>query len=113
MLSHDLARRFYLGRLCQRHHRFADSNYSLRKKSNHGCKICNDTYVRTSMARNGHPPIPELPPHLAFTAFLSPITCNDPTHRYRGRHEWTLRFLADETCVMCATQLSHKGLTGD
>lgn len=105
--------RYYLGKVCGRGHRYQDSPYSLRKKSNRGCRTCDNAYVSAQMARAGHTPRPELPAHLALTAFLSPIICNDPMHRYRGMPEWTLRYQADETCVRCTTQLSARALTGD
>lgn len=56
---------------------------------------------------------PELPAHLALTAFLSPITCQDATHRYRDLDRWTLRYIDSEECVMCTTQQSAPALAGD
>ena len=57
--------------------------------------------VVPTIASNGTRP--ELPPHLQETCFLSPITCEVATHRYRGSH-YTLRWLDDEDCCMCTVQ---------
>jgi hypothetical protein len=119
-------RKYRLGRLCPKPgHEYQQTGLSLKRGTH--CVCCERERVRTRKpqasvrgngSRNGHTPPrqpqrPALPPHLALTAFLSPITCRAPDHRYRGMPEWTLRYQADEACVMCVTQQSAKALAGD
>jgi hypothetical protein len=112
-LPAHLEPRYYLGGVCKRGHRFEGSDYSVRKRSNHGCAICNEQYTLKSRP-SGQAPIPvlrpELPKHLGETCFLSPITCSNPNHRYR-ESAFTLRFLDTEDCVQCTTT-THQ-LAGD
>ena len=116
-LPAHLEARFYLGSLCKRQHRYENSEYSVRRRSNHGCEVCNTQYTLKPRAfgqrQTPTPDRPVLPAHLAMNAFLSPITCSDPTHRYRNLAQWTLRYQADETCVQCVTQQSRLALAGD
>lgn len=113
-----------LGPLCKRGHRHDGLPLSLRSQHTGKCVACcrmspeeKAQYrpPRRLPVRNGPPGAarPELPAHLALTGFLSPITCRDPTHRYRELEQWTLRFSADERCVMCVTQASQLALAGD
>ena len=126
VLPPHVAKTRVLGKPCAQGHSYEGSAYCLRKRSNRGCVQCErdrdlaHKQVRQTQRRavvTALPPTtgarPELPPHLALTAFLSPITCTDPTHRYRGRPEWTLRFLDTEDCAMCVTQQSQLALAGD
>jgi hypothetical protein len=53
-----------------------------------------------------------LPPHLAQSAFLSPIVCEIATHRYRDHPQYTLRFLDSEQCCQCVAQTAPS-LGGD
>ena len=113
-----------LGKPCHKNHRYQNSAYCLRKRSNNGCVECErERDLARKQARQQHrltvvPALPtpstrpELPPHLALNAFLSPIVCEIEAHRYRGM-PWTLRYRADETCVMCTTQQSQLALAGD
>ena len=122
-LPDHLQQRYYLGKLCKRAHRYEDLDYSVRKRSNHGCAICNESYVLNPKARrNGHTvtldrgPVqaevlrPELPKHLQSTCFLSPIACENDAHRFRGSL-FTMRFLDSEGCVLCTT--TTHALAGD
>ena len=113
-----------LGPLCKRGHRHDGLPLSLRSQHTGKCVACcrmspeeKAQYrpPRRLPVRNGPPGAarPELPAHLALTGFLSPITCRDPTHRYRELEQWTLRYQADERCVMCVTQHSQVALAGD
>jgi len=115
---------YQLGALCHRSHRWQGQRKSLRRLSNNKCREC----LRTSDSRRkaarpvqaprpvlveASTPRPALPPHLAMNAFLSPITCAETSHRYRDMPQWTLRYRADESCVMCVTQQSQRALAGD
>lgn len=126
LLPPHVAKTRYLGKPCMQGHRYHDSSYNLRKKSNNGCVQCARArdlarkqarqQARRAVVTALPPPTgtrPELPPHLALTTFLSPITCTEVTHRWRGLASWTLRYLVDEACVMCVTQQSAKALAGD
>jgi hypothetical protein len=116
-----------LGKPCAQGHTYQGSAFCLRKRSNHGCVECEkakDLARRQGKARP-HPQLrvtaptlvptstpqrPELPPHLALTAFLSPILCANPVHRFRDT-AYTLRFLDTEGCCQCVAQSS--ALAGD
>lgn len=59
-----------------------------------------------AVAANGHRP--ELPTHLEERCFLSPVTCVNAQHRYRGTG-YTLRYLDSETCVQCGMGAGEEG----
>jgi hypothetical protein len=113
-----------LGELCRRKHRYEGRRKSLRRQSNGKCLMCLQQHERARKPARPVPPTPvlretqgpkrpELPPHLAMNAFLSPIVCGQPHHRYRGLEAWTLRYLDSEDCVMCTTTQSQLALAGD
>jgi hypothetical protein len=126
-LPAPLAPHRYLGALCKHQHDYEHSGYSLRKRSNHGCVQCEKHRVLARKQAQARPAVvtplhpealdptgrPPLPAHLALTAFLSPIVCEQAEHCYRGMPAWTLRYTADESCVMCTTYQSQRALAGD
>jgi hypothetical protein len=123
---------FYVGRLCDQGHTEAGAPFSVRYKSSHSCVSCEHERAATRrhqrrtplkpapqvVATYGSSPPhhaggpeeeqerPELPAHLAESCFLSPVVCEIPTHRYRDSR-YTLRFLDDEDCTQCVTQMRN------
>ena len=119
VLPKKMQERYYLGKVCGRQHRYKGSASTLRFLRNNGCVACERERQRERSSREAPPPPvgapsnghrPTLPAHLAAYAFLSPITCSNPLHRYRGLDTWTLRYTRDETCVQCnATAIAIAG----
>lgn len=114
LLPAHLAQHYYLSKtLCRNMHHYLGLQYCLRKKTNRHCA----TYQgHQPSATNGRTAIPQqerptLPKHLRETTFLSPITCAEPSHRYRET-AYTLRFLDSELCCMCIAQ-RQPHLVGD
>lgn len=112
---------------CPHGHHEPDSDLVLRYRGSNSCVHCSmqDPFKRRQhsskgpVSTNGQTPAPTtsteesrpaLPPHLAATCFLSPIVCSPAAHRYRET-PYSLRYLADETCVQCTT--SSVALAGD
>jgi hypothetical protein len=109
-----------LGKPCAHGHTYEDTGLCLRKRSNRGCVACErQRDLAAKQAKAAPPPArptlvtaasavrerPELPSHWEGRAFLSPIVCTvDPTHRYRGLEQWTLRYTDSELCVPCCTE---------
>jgi hypothetical protein len=126
-VSPDVPVHYVLGSLCARGHDWYGTGQSLRKRSNGGCRACQDALVRGDVAtrglqsrrrRRGQRPAsrlqtpeaeaatherPALPGHLRSTCFLSPIGCQNAAHRYLDSG-YTLRFLDSELCVQCVGQ---------
>ena len=64
-LPPELAQRYKLGTLCARGHGWNGTGYSLRKKSNGGCKQCQDALVQRQLPRR-RPATPEVPEKVAL-----------------------------------------------
>lgn len=117
VMPDHVSRTRMLGKPCHKNHRYQNSAYCLRKRSNNGCVECErerDLARKKPAVRPLAPvtprapalPPPEtrpvLPAHLQARCFLSPIGCANAQHRYRGTL-YTLRFTESEDCVMCVT----------
>jgi hypothetical protein len=125
-LPAHVAKTRLLGKPCGRNDTYKDSAYCLRKRSNNGCVACERERDLARKQAKAAPPVrpplvavasavgerPALPPHLALTCFVSPIPCQDPTHRYRDT-DFTLRDVRDERCTQCVMQASQQALAGD
>ena len=120
----DIPAGYTLGPLCQRGHRYQGTRQTLRRLSNGKCAQCERLLAQRRQVSRPHEtaprPVlveaaatrPELPPHLALNAFLSPIVCEIAAHRYRDT-VYTLRYHRDERCVQCTTHHSTMTLAGD
>ena len=120
----DIPAGYTLGPLCQRGHRYQGTRQTLRRLSNGKCAQCERLLAQRRHVSRPHEPAPrpvlveatatrpELPPHLALNAFLSPIVCEIAAHRYRDT-VYTLRYHRDERCVQCTTHHSAMTLAGD
>jgi hypothetical protein len=110
-----------LGELCRHGHRYEGRRKSLRRTSNGKCIECLRQQERQRKPARPVVPVlvpppgdhPPLPSHWEGRAFLSPILCNDPRHRYRDS-AYTLRYNDDnELCVQCCTGQTSLALAGD
>ena len=123
-LPQTMRRKYYLGSVCLRGHTYEDLPFTLRLKSTRTCCRCAALKKQAALTNSHKPPgplpaagrptasepthgtRPELPPHLAETCFLSPLLCEISSHRYRNS-AFTLRFLDDEDCTQCVTQMRN------